>query len=179
MNRRQVVAALAGLGLTGGSVWAVRNGVLAGPEGGTAELPLQVETLDAPGSDAGRTRVPVPDTPTIIDLFATWCAPCKAQMNALSAVRSEYEETVAFVSVTNERVGGTLSEDDIRDWWRSHDGNWTVGLDPESDLMAALGADGLPYLALADSSGAVRWTHSGVADATTLRDQIRRVRNET
>lgn len=96
-------------------------------------------------------------------------------MEVLGTIHAEYAGRVAFVSVTNERVGGTLSQDGIREWWRSHDGNWTVGHDSESDLMSALGADGLPYLAIADASGKVRWEHGGVADAATLRDHVDQV----
>lgn len=171
MNRRRLVATLAGVGLTGGGVWAAtrsRSGV-------AGELPVSVRTIDARGSDRGETRVPVPGTPTVVDLFATWCAPCKEQMDALQALHEEYGERVRFVSVTNERVGNTLSTDDIRTWWREHDGNWTVGIDPDSDLMSALRADGLPYLAVTDASGQVRWTHGGTATAATLRDRIDRV----
>lgn len=171
-NRRRVLAVLGGAGLTGGSVWAVRRGL---PSTGQSGLPVRVTTIDARGSDAGRIRVPVPGTPTLVDLFATWCAPCKEQMAVLADLHREYADRLAFVSVTNERIGGTLSKDDIRDWWRSHDGNWTVGLDPESDLMSALRADGLPYLAIADASGTVRWTHGGVADAASLRERIDQV----
>lgn len=176
MNRRRVLTALAGLGLTGGSIWVVQNGL---PTGDTSGLPVTVETIDTRGSKAGQIQIPVPDTPTVIDLFATWCAPCKEQMESLSAVYPEYADRVAFVSVTNERVGGGLSKADIRKWWRRHDGNWTVGLDPESDLMSALGADGLPYLAIADATGRVRWEHSGVADAATLRTYIEQALDAT
>jgi thiol-disulfide isomerase/thioredoxin len=172
MDRRRLLTAIAGLGLTGGSVWAVQHGL---PSGDSSGLPVRVETIDAHGSEAGQTRVPVPDTPTVIDLFATWCAPCKEQMEVLSAIHPEYSSEVAFISVTNERVGGTLTKGDIRDWWHRHDGDWTVGLDPESDLMTALGADGLPYMAITDATGAVRWEHGGVTDAATLREQINQV----
>lgn len=172
MNRRRVLTALAGLGLTGGSLWAVENGLPGNEE---SALPVQVETIDARGSDAGQTAVPVEGTPTVVDLFATWCVPCRKQMDALSTVHPEFADSVRFVSVTNERVGGTLSRDDIREWWRSHDGDWTVGLDPESDLMSALTAGGLPYLAIADASGTIQFHHRGVADAATLRRHIRAV----
>lgn len=168
MNRRQVLTGLAGLGLTGGSAWALRNDFSSGSSG----LPVRVETIDAQGSESGGVRVPVAESPTLVDLFATWCAPCEKQMAALGAVHGGYADRVRFVSVTNERVGGTLSRDDLRAWWREHDGAWTVGLDPESDLMSALGADGLPYLALVDATGEIRWTHGGVSSASTLRDHL-------
>jgi thiol-disulfide isomerase/thioredoxin len=171
MNRRRLLSALAGLGLTGGSLFAVSQGLPGGPE----TVSARVETIDARGSDAGRVRVPVPGQPvTVLDLFATWCGPCREQMEALGTVHREYGDRAAFVSVTNERVGGTLTRADIQEWWQRHDGDWTVGLDPESDLMAALGADGLPYLAVVGRSGTVRWAHAGLVDAGTLRDQLDR-----
>lgn len=171
MNRRRLLAGLAGLGLTGGSLLAVSQGLPGGSDG----LSVRVETVDAAGSEAGQLSLPVPGQPvTVVDLFATWCAPCREQMEALGAVHREYGDRAAFVSVTNERIGGTLTTADIREWWRRHDGDWTVGLDPESDLMAALGADGLPYLAVVDQSGTVHWEHAGLVEATTLRDRLDR-----
>ena len=171
MRRRQVLTALGGLGLTGASALAL-GGDLPGLSADDGGLPLRVETIDARGSSAGEARIPAAGTPTVIDLFATWCAPCKAQMDALTTVRETYADRVAFVSVTNERIGGTLSRGDVRDWWRRHDGDWTVGLDPASDLMAALDASGLPFLAVASATGEIRWTHAGVASAATLREEI-------
>lgn len=166
MNRRRALATLGGLAMTAGGGYVAFYG-LGGD--GTA---VTVDTIDAPGSTAGRQRLPVPDQPTLIDLFATWCVPCEAQMRSLREAHREFGERVAFVSVTNERVGGGLTLDDIRQWWADHDGRWTVGHDPESRLLSELGAGGLPFLALADASGEIVWTHRGVADVSTLRAEL-------
>ncbi len=166
MKRRQVVAAVGGLALTGGAGYVAFNGLGSGGD------TVTVDTVEAPGSTAGRQRVPVPGRPTLVDLFATWCVPCEAQMRSLVPAYESFGDRVAFVSVTNERVGGGLSMDDIRQWWADHDGRWTVGHDPESRLMSELGAGGLPYLALADRSGTVVWTHRGVASESQLREQL-------
>jgi len=173
VNRRRVLAALAGVGLTGGSAWVARNGVPRPDEdGGGAGLPREVETLDAPGSSAGTAAVPVPETPTVVDLFATWCAPCDEQLEELRAVEGEYPE-VAFVSVTNERVGDTLTREDIADWWADNGGAWTVGVDPDSELLAAFGANSLPYVAIADAEGRVVAEHGrDVVPASDLREDL-------
>ncbi|WP_231185861.1 TlpA disulfide reductase family protein [Haladaptatus sp. DYF46] len=167
MNRRRLLTGLAGLGITGGSAWVALNG-LSEDDG----LPKRVETIRARGSTAGTVQVPVSDTVTVIDLFATWCTPCKKQMTALTRLHDEYDDEVRFVSITNERIGGTLTKEDVRSWWTENDGNWTLGLDPDSSVMAALNAGGLPFVGVAAPDGTVTWTHHGVAGIDALRTQI-------
>ncbi|AFK18964.1 TlpA family protein disulfide reductase [Haloferax mediterranei ATCC 33500] len=192
MRRRDLLSVLAGAGVTG------LAGCLGGGSGGsgsttteadsgestdtadgtgqTGDLPLVVDTIEAQGSTAGEVRVPVEGTPTVLDLFATWCAPCVAQMESLRSLHDEFGDDVAFVSVTNERLGGGLTMDDIKNWWSEHDGSWTVGHDPESQLMRAVRANGLPYLVVFDADGSISWTHRGLASEENLRAAIEDVR---
>jgi thiol-disulfide isomerase/thioredoxin len=169
INRRQLLFGLAGVTLTGGSAWVATQGLSA--ESG---LPVQIETVEAHGSDQGTIRIPVEETVTVIDLFATWCTPCKAQMDVLAPIHESYADNdrVTFVSVTNERIGGTLTLDDIRDWWRQNDGHWALGLDPDSTLMSSLKASGLPYMAIAAADGTITWKERGITDADTLRSEL-------
>ena len=189
VKRRDLLCVLGGAGLTGfagclggstagsGSETTATATPEQSPESAdSGDFPLVVETIDAQGSSAGETRIPVEGTPTVLDLFATWCAPCVAQMESLRNLHDEFGDDVAFVSVTNERLGGGLTMDDIRDWWTEHDGDWTVGHDPESRLMRAVRANGLPYLVVFDADGEVTWTHRGLASESNLRDAVEDVR---
>ena len=171
MNRRRALAALAGSGLTGGGLWVARNGLPGTASADGGRLPRRVETLDARGSSAGEAVVPTPGAVTVVDLFATWCGPCDEQVEILAGVRPEYDG-VSFVSVTNERVGGTLTRDDIAGWWNRNGGAWTVGLDPGSELLAAFGAPGMPYVAITDEDGRVVYDHGGLVGADVLRTQL-------
>lgn len=166
IDRRRVLAGLGGAAVLGGGA------ALAARSGGDGDaLPMRVTTLDAPGSAAGEARVPAPDGPMLLDLFATWCPPCAESMPALAVAEERYSE-VQFLSVTNERFGGGLDADAVRAWWREHDGAWTLGHDPESRLMAALGAGALPHLALFDADGAVVWDHGGPIEGDRLHDAL-------
>jgi Thiol-disulfide isomerase and thioredoxins len=138
---------------------------------GEEQLQIRVETLDARGSTAGEALVPTPDTVTVVDLFATWCAPCDDQLEILNAIQPEYDD-VSFVSVTNERPSERLTKADIAEWWNRNNGVWTVGLDPGSELLTAFGAGGLPHIAIIDENGTIEFDHSGLAGEETLRDQL-------
>jgi thiol-disulfide isomerase/thioredoxin len=183
MKRRAFLAVAAGAGTvglagclgggTGGT--GSESGSGSGSGSGSAEALATVDTIDAPGSTAGRQRVPAAGTPTFVDLFATWCAPCRAQMRSLVPVHESYRDRVTFVSITNERFGGGLTAADVADWWREHDGAWTVGHDPDSTVMRELRAGGLPYAALFDARGEVVWTHRGLAAESTMREEIEAV----
>lgn len=174
MNRRQAVAVIAGLGLTGGSLWVAQNSLPGMQSRRTERLPIRVETLDARGSTAGEGPVPTPETVTVVDLFATSCAPCDDQLEILNTIRPEYDE-VSFISVTNERPSETLTRADIAEWWNRNDGAWTVGLDPNGELLAAFGAEGLPYVAIIDENGTIQFGHGGLVGEKTLRTQLESV----
>ena len=175
MNRRHLVAGLAGIGLTGGSLWVVRGNTATGSD----ELSLTVETIDAPGSTAGSITLPVADTPTLIDCFATWCDPCIEQLPTLQTLHDEFGEQVAFVSVTNELIGRGTSKAALRRWWETHGGSWPVGIDRDGAVLDALGAGRIPYLAVVDETGTIRWTDSGSFDTASLREQLAAVAEST
>ncbi|WP_255171628.1 TlpA family protein disulfide reductase [Natrononativus amylolyticus] len=163
MRRRELVAGVASLGVFGSGGYLAVRGVPAdlleadGTESGEPER-MTVETIEATGSDAGELEVPVPDRPTFIDFFATWCQPCIQQMPALAAAHDRLGNEVRFLSVTNE----SIPDESIAEWWDEHDGNWTVGLDPALELAERYSFSGYPTAVAIDAGGEVQWSDSGV-----------------
>lgn len=170
MNRRELLAGAAGLGVVGaGGAVAFRSRL---PGGDDRIEPVEIETIDAPGSEAGTTAIPDGDRPTVVEYFATWCAVCARMMPDVAAVEADVGDRVRFVSVTNEPIGHTVSREDVREWWREHGGDWTVGYDTEMDLTRALDLSDTPTTALVDEDGRVLEVDRGYKPESELRSLV-------
>lgn len=167
MRRRNLLATLGGLGVVGSGVAVFRR------RDDDAVSPVRIETLDAPGSDAGERRVPEPGAVTVLEFFATWCSTCATYMETLGTVHDAVD--AEFVSVTNEPVGVSVERSDVVDWWRTHDGAWTVGLDSELELTTSLDASAVPYTVVFDAANEVVYADAGVRSESELIDVIESV----
>lgn len=168
MRRRELLAGVGSVGVLGAAGAVAFGGVPStdgddGDGGGQPE-PMAIETIEAPGSEAGEIEIPATGEPTFIDFFATWCAPCETQMPALAEANDRVGDEVRFVSVTSEGI----SEDEIVEWWETHDGGWLLGRDRTAELAARYNQPGLPYAVAIDASGTVRWSEPGGKTADEL-----------
>ncbi len=134
--------------------------------------PTTLDTVDAPGSRSGALTLPVDGEPTFVDFFGTWCAPCVEQMPALAEANERIGNEVTFVSVTTEDVGGSVTEQEVIDWWIENDGDWLVAADVTAELAAKLGVGGYPTAVALDAAGRVRWSDTGVHGADALVEGI-------
>ncbi|RQG93801.1 TlpA family protein disulfide reductase [Natrarchaeobius chitinivorans] len=177
MRRREIIAGIGSAGVVVGAGALAVVGVPSGDDlfGTDREYdPLEIETVDAPGSEAGEVLVPPGDRVAFVDIFGTWCPPCIEQMPALAEANERVSDDVLFLSVTNESVGenGAITEDELVEWWNDHDGNWTLGLDPTAELTERYLAGGYPTAVVIDASGRVHWSDDGVKTADELVSRI-------
>ena len=179
MKRRHLLTGLASAGVVGGA-GLVAAGVGPSPlggGGGTTEPvePTTLDTVDAPGSRDGEVTIPAAGTPTFVDFFGTWCAPCVEQMPALAEAEARVGADALFVSVTTEDVGGSLSEAAVADWWRENDGDWLVAADVTAELAAKLNVGGYPTGVVLDADGRVQWSAMGVHTADKIVSEVESV----
>jgi thiol-disulfide isomerase/thioredoxin len=149
MRRRELIAGAIGLGTVGVGAYLTTRA-----ETGTVE-PIEVETIEAPGSEAGTMTVPKRGTVSLVEFFATWCTTCSSMMPEVRAAHDEVGDEADFVSVTYEPLGHSVTRDDVAEWWQDHDGAWTVAHDAEFELTEALGVAGVPTTAVLDAENRV------------------------
>lgn len=170
MRRRELLAGLGSLAALGGGAAVAFDAV--GQQSGAVD-PVELETLDAPGSEAGTATVPERGRVTVLEVFATWCTVCQSMMPRLAEVHDAVGDEVQFVSVTNEPLGNTVTREDVTEWWDDHGGTWTVAVDADLTLTQRLDASGVPYAFVLDEDNDVVWEHRGRATADEIETPIR------
>jgi len=100
-------------------------------------------------------------TPVLLNLWATWCAPCVVEMPQLDELAGELDGAVRVVTVSQdlrgaERVGPFFAERGF-----AHLEPW---LDPNNELGFKVESDNLPTTILYDESGREVWRIAGEYD---------------
>ena len=118
---------------------SLRRADLAAPISASKRVPaptLDEATLGGGNVDLARMR----GRPVVINFFASWCAPCKAEGAAFADAADAYRGRVQFVGVA------------IDDNW-----NWPIVFDPHDHLVGPFGLIGKPTTFVLDADGRVAW----------------------
>ena len=106
-------------------------------------------------------------TPVVVNFFASWCEPCKAEMPDLAAVHADVGADVSFLGV-NVRD----TEDDARALLDATGVDYAIARDPSGALQEAFGVVNMPSTFFLDADGRIVSSHPGVLTADELRSQI-------
>ena len=103
-------------------------------------------------------------TPVLLNLWATWCAPCVVEMPMLDALAAENEGALRVITVSQDMKGAELVAPFFADRQFSHLEPW---LDTKSDLAFHYGGGSvLPTTILYDAQGKEIWRVIGGYDWT-------------
>jgi thiol-disulfide isomerase/thioredoxin len=120
--------------------------------------------LTADGSDA--TLGDFRGQPLVVNFFASWCAPCRAELPDLERVHQR-NQGVTFLGINHD-----LDEATWRSFVEETNITYETAFQPQTEIFTALGAVGMPTTALVSPDGEVLHLHTGVLTDEVLQDLI-------
>jgi len=111
---------------------------------------------------------------TIINFWATWCGPCKMELNNINEIykdwQKDYDVQLIAVAIDDSRnVAKVKTYVNGRNW------PYTVLIDNNQDLMHAINFQAPPFTLLLDKTGKIVESHTGYkeGDEFILEDHIK------
>lgn len=160
--RRPLLAGIA----AGMLAWAVFGGLLAMMQRAAPPLPaFELATLDGEPT----TLAALSGRPMVLNLWATWCPPCRREMPVLADAQRRWPDVV-FVLANQGEDRGTIGDYlDAAGLELDH-----VLLDPQSQAMLETGTRGLPTTLFFDADGRLVDTHMGELTRASLASTLQK-----
>ena len=113
------------------------------------------------------------DGPVIISFWATWCSPCKRELNTIQELYEDWQDefgvNLVAVSIDDEKTKNSVPVYVNGRGW-----DYLVLMDPNSDFRRAMGVNNVPHTFLVDKDGNIVYSHNNYApgDEELLRQEL-------
>jgi thiol-disulfide isomerase/thioredoxin len=98
--------------------------------------------------------------PILICFWATWCSPCKKELNTYAELYEDWREETGVkiyaVTVDDQRTVGSVAPYVNGQSWE-----YEILLDTNKQFQQAMGVTAPPHTFLLDGTGKIIWQHSG------------------
>lgn len=141
-----------------------------------------IQAIDFPFTDIDGNQVNLSDfygKPTVLNVWASWCPPCKGEMPYFDDMYKEYGNDVNFIML-NATDGVQETENKAREFLQSVDYEFPVYFDYctiEGELLNQLGSyiygiTSLPTTFFISEDGYVEYAIAGAITKTILQEEI-------
>ena len=126
-------------------------------------------TLRCLGHDGEVRMRALGKVPTVVNLWGSWCFPCREEMPEFQKVHTELGEKVRFLGVDTKDF-----ERPARVAIQNAAISYANVFDPDEHVKRSINARSLPATVLVGADGLIKDVHIGQLTGTELRDLIRK-----
>ncbi len=116
------------------------------------------------------------DGPVVISFWATWCSPCKRELNTIQELYEDWQEETGVhlvaVSIDDEKTKNSVPTYVNGKGWE-----YLVLMDPNGDFKRVMGVNNVPHTFLVDAQGNIVYSHNNYmpGDEDKLYEEIKKV----
>lgn len=142
---------------------------------GGSKIP-SVKLKDIDGNSVNTAELSNDGNPMVISFWATWCAPCKKELNAINEVYEDWQDETG-VKVIAVSIDDARSATRVKPYVDAQGWEFEVLMDTNGDFKRSLNVNNVPQTFLIDGSGEIVWTHSGYSpgDEYELLEEIEKL----
>lgn len=105
--------------------------------------------------------------PVVLNFWATWCPPCRAEMPELEASSQEFRGFVTFLGVDQGEDDQTVAK-----FGQEFQISYPLLIDSDSQVNNLYGIRALPTTIFIDANGVVREVYSGILNQAILQSKL-------
>ena len=124
----------------------------------SAQLP-KIKLKDVKGNSVDVSQISNNGKPIIISFWATWCKPCKAELNTIADEFDDWvdETGVKLIAVS---IDDARSASRVEPYINAMGWEYTVLMDPNGNMKRAMNVNNVPHTFLLDGNGKIVWDHN-------------------
>ena len=119
---------------------------------------VDLKTLE--GKSINSSKFSNEGKPMIISFWATWCSPCKKELNTIAEVYGDWKKETG-VKLIAIAIDDSKSSNNVAPYVNSKGWEYESYLDVNSDFKRAMNVNMPPHTFIVDGKGNIVWQHVG------------------